>query len=52
LIKQVSKVLDQFGIKNYVRNLERIYFYGKKNIKSFLKKVELNNPKILDKIKF
>jgi len=52
LIKQVRDILNNSGIKYYERNLERIYFYGEKNVRAFLRKVELKNPKILDKINF
>ena len=51
LMKQISKILNRFNLFHYTRNSERIYFYGKKKIKNFLKDIPILNPKILKKIK-
>ena len=51
LIKQVSEILKDNNIDNYVRdNFSRLYVYGEKEINNFIDKVEIKNPKHLKKL--
>lgn len=51
LIKQISDIFIKTKIKHsFTKNYSTLYIYGKSNIKSFLSKINLLNPKYKSKI--
>ena len=55
ILNQIKKILDDEGIISSVSNIltdnSRILVYGEKNVKNFLKKIHIKNPKHLNKLK-